>query len=233
MRDLTTIDQRVVAIRNDPQAVDTFISEYTPFVISCARKVSGKYWLDEQQDEYSTALYAFLCAIQAYDAQKGKFLTFAKNVIRTQLIDEHRKNQKHSNRNIPIENSKEQENYFICSASLEQFYREDDAEYRRWEIRQFKQELALWGITLDELLTVSPKHFFTRTLCCRAVDFVYKRPDLSNQVLKKRTFPFAEIEKSLKIPKKKLERFRKYLIAMLILKAGDYEYLKAYVSEWR
>lgn len=48
----------------------------------------------------------------------------------------------------------------------------------------------------------------------------------------KKYIPIAEIEKALKISRKKIERLRKYIIAIIIIITGDYYYIKEYIRDY-
>jgi RNA polymerase sigma factor len=54
--------------------------------------------------------------------------------------------------------------------------------------------------------------------------------ELIRHIKNKKTLPIIQIEKSLKIPRKKIDRGRKYIIAVLIICTGDYEFIKDYIN---
>ncbi|MNI48906.1 RNA polymerase sigma factor SigI [compost metagenome] len=45
-----------------------------------------------------------------------------------------------------------------------------------------------------------------------------------------KTLNIKELEKVTNIPRKKIERARRYIVAVLIILVGDYEYLRDYIS---
>lgn len=77
---------------------------------------------------------------------------------------------------------------------------------------------------------VSPKHAKTRRIYSDIVKFLISDQDLLRQIRNKKTLPIIEIEKTLKIPRKKIDRGRKYILAVLIICTGDYEFIKDYIS---
>jgi len=46
---------------------------------------------------------------------------------------------------------------------------------------------------------------------------------------KKKYLPIAEIEKISKIPRKKIERGRNYIIAAVLIMTRDFQYLKSFI----
>jgi RNA polymerase sigma factor len=92
-----------------------------------------------------------------------------------------------------------------------------------------KQEL-LNHKTFSDLADASPRHEKTRKQCSEIVGLILSRPDMLQQVLIKKYLPVAEIVKALKLPRKLIERFRKYIIAVVVIATGDYEYIREYIK---
>jgi RNA polymerase sigma factor len=180
----------------------------------------------------SIALMAFVEAINSYDSEKGNFLSFSRNVIRRRVIDYFRKEKKHES-DIYINDymkDEEEEIDLTVDKSIEVYSKEELAEYRRYELEQLKKELEEWEISFFELVNLSPKHDKTKRLYSEIISFLLSRQDMIKQIMEKKFIPLAELEKNLKIPRKKMERGRKYIIAVLIISTGDYEFIKDYVD---
>lgn len=229
---LVSINSRIEQIRKDEAEKSRFIEEYKPFIASCVEKFTGRYMRYGEDDELSIALIAFNEAINSFDISKGNFLSFAQRVIKLRLIDYYRKEKKHSN-TIPIstyELEYEEESDLSVQKSLDMYEESEISEYRRLEIKELSEELFKWGITFTSLSEASPKHKNTRKLYFTVIKFLLSRNDLINFITNKKQLPLAEIEKCLKIPRKKVERARKYIIAAIIIFTGDYPYIKDYIS---
>ncbi|HHW00330.1 MAG TPA: RNA polymerase sigma factor SigI [Clostridiaceae bacterium] len=229
----TSLDERVEKIRDCEEEINNLIEEYKPFIASCTEKVTGKYVRYGEDDELSIALIAFVEAIKAYDSSKGSFLSFAQNVIRRRLIDYFRKENRNSNvtyLNDYINDEGEQETDLSISQTINEYSSSLINEYRRLEIEELKVELSEWDISFVDLAKTSPKRKRTKKLYKEILQFVLSRPDLVEQLRKKKQLPVSEIEKYLKIPKKNVERARKYIIAAVIIMTGDYQYIKEYIS---
>lgn len=228
-----TINERVESIKNDEYGINKFIEEYKPFIASCVEKTVGHYVVYGQDDELSIALIAFSEAIKAFDSSRGNFLSFAQNVIKRRIIDYYRKERKHSKTVFLSEYFKETEDeeYDLTTVkAMDDYSREESSEYRRLEIDQLKKELEEWGISFFELSDVSPKHEKTRRTYSNIIKFLLSDIELVRQIKIKKTLPIIQIEKSLNIPRKKIDRGRKYIIAVLIICTGDYEFIKDYIN---
>ncbi len=59
--------------------------------------------------------------------------------------------------------------------------------------------------------------------------FIVNEKELKDKLFLKRQLPIRLIEKHVKVSRKTIERNRKYIIAMVIILAGDYVYLKDYI----
>jgi len=228
-----SLDERVEKIRDCEEEINNLIEEYKPFIASCTEKATGKFVRYGEDDELSIALIAFVEAIKAYDSTKGSFLSFAQNVIRRRLIDYYRKENRNSNvtyLNEYIDDEGEQESDLSIRQTISEYSSSLINEYRKLEIEELKVELSEWGISFFDLAKTSPKHKRTKKLYSEVMQFVLSRPDLIDQLRKKKQLPITEIEKYLNIPKKKIERARKYIIAAIIIMTGDYQYIKEYIS---
>lgn len=232
------INSRVEKIKNDDEAINLFIEEYKPFIASYTEKITGRYVRYGEDDELSIALMAFVEAIKSYDHLKGNFLSFAQLIIKRRLIDYFRKEKQHGN-TIPL-NIYDNHNYnydgygddkdLSINESIERYSEEEISEYRRLELEELKRELQKWDITFFDVARSFPKHGRTQEICSEIIDFLLSRPDLIELIKKKKYIPLAEIEKSLEVPRKTIERMRKYIIAAIIIKTGDYDYIKEYIK---
>jgi RNA polymerase sigma factor len=230
-----TINERVERIKNDDEQINLLIEEYKPFIAATVERVTGRYVEYGRDDELSIAMIAFVEAIKSYDRLKGNFLAFSQNVIKRRIIDYFRKEKKH-NITVPINDyTGDEENEGIdlsIGKSLDEYSKEEVSEYRRLELEQLKSELGVWGISFSELINVSPKHNKTRSMYSDIAKFILSQENLLSQIMHKKLLPISEIEKNLSIPRKTIERGRKYIITVLIICNGDYEFIRDYINWW-
>ncbi len=232
--EILSINERVEKVKNNNEEISFLIEEYKPFIASCVKSVTGRYMRYGEDDELSIAMMAFAEAIHSYNINAGNFLPFAKNVIKRRLIDYYRKESKLNNI-IPLNNqNNDDENPsefdYTVEESINKYSSQEQNYDRKLEIEQLKKDLMKWDISLNDLVTSSPKHKKTRTLYKSIVKYLLNNEDLIEAIKQKRCLPTAEIEKRLSIPRKKIERGRRYILASLIIALGDYEYLKEFLE---
>ena len=236
MMQFIDLNSRIEKIKNNDDEINVFVEEYKPFIASTVEKITGKFVRYGQDEELSIALIAFVEAIKSFDSSKGSFLGFSKSVMRKRLIDYFRKEKKHSkvisiNQTSYYKNEEEEIDY-STGESLNRYSIEQISEYRRLELNELKKQLEFWEISFSDLIEASPKHEKTKKLCQQIVQLIVSRTDILDTLKNKKYLPVAEIEKSLKIPRKKIERMRKYIIAAVVIMLGDYQYIREYI-EWK
>lgn len=229
---LTAINARIESIRGNEDEINKFVEEYKPFIASCTEKVAGRYMSYGSDDELSIAMLAFVEAIKSFDPSKGSFFSFSNRVIKRRLIDYYRK-EKRQNDVISLSAYMEEkdEEYDLSSGeAVREFSERRLSEYRRMELEELGRELAGWKIAYTDLAKSSPKHKKTKHQCTEIAGMILSRPDMLEQVLSKKYLPVTEIEKASGIPRKLIERFRKYIIAVVVIATGDYEYIRDYIK---
>lgn len=228
----TAINARIEGIQDNVKEINRFVEEYKPFIASCAEKVAGRYMNYGLDDELSIAMFAFVEAINSFDQTKGNFFSFSRNVIKRRLIDYYRSEKRHKNvisLNMYLEEQGEE--FDISSGEAVRAYSEKKvSEFRKLEMEELGKELTDWKITFTDLAEASPRHEKTRKQCSEIVGLILSRPDMLKQVMVKKYLPVAEIEKALRLPRKLIERFRKYIITVVVIATGDYEYIRDYIK---
>jgi len=229
------IDKNALRAQRDGQYLEAFIREFELFILQTANKGSGRY-ITKQDDQWSIALSAFHEAVNSYDINKGAFLPFAETVIRRRLYDYARKEKRHDCEvlidSYTVEHDLEDES---ASVKLEVMSktstgREPDA---RLEIQALSATLAEYGISFMDLTEASPKAAKTKAVCAKAVRYLAWNPALLDEMRRTKTLPLKIIEKNENLPRKVLERHRKYIIAGAEIISGDYPILSEYLSFMR
>ena len=226
------INARLEDIRNNTEDIGRFVEEYKPFIASCAGKAAGRYMSYGTDDELSIAMMAFVEAINSFDNTKGNFFTFSRNAIKRRLIDYYRSEKRHSNViSLNLYMEERDEEYDLSSDEAVRNYSDQRlTELRRLELQELGKELEQWNITYRDLARVSPKHRKTRQQCAELAGLILSRPDILQLVMAKKYLPVAELERISGLPRKLIERFRKYIIAIVVIAIGDYEYIKDYIK---
>lgn len=222
--------QLVLESKTDKQKMNDLLESYKPFIASCTQKLSGKYLEYGIDDELSVGMMAFVQAVKGYQPGNGNFMKYASVVIRNRVIDYYRSQNKHAGKVIGlVPNEGDIEDPLETRISMTNFSEEKTKQERLLEIQMLKEELARYEISLWELEKASPKNKQTRQICREVIHFLMGNPILLNETMYSKSLPLIQIEKILSIRRKKFERHRKYILAVLIIKSGDYPYLAEYV----
>jgi len=229
------LNQRAVAAKQSETEVKSLIEDFMPFLNARVARYTAHLGVAFSDDALSISMMALHEAVLKYDTVKGHFFPFADRVVRARLIDHIRKVSKQETNTISLSVEDDYENNpgaaMINIASLRSY----DEQQRRArlveEIEQFKSELASWGLTMDALTKSSPKHKALRKTYNEILSTVINSPDIIQTINIKRYFPIKAISKNTGLPQKKLERARTYILAALIIKAGDYDLLSEFIEE--
>ncbi len=224
-RHIQYLNQRVLSIQKGEENIDNLIQEFKPFIKSAAAKATGRH-IDEQNDEMSIALLAFDEAVQHYNAQKGSFLAFSSLVISRRLTDYMRKQGRLNKEIIYSELSESQKNYFDNQY-------EESVGFENpliMEIKALDAELKKYNIAFEELVFASPKALKTKESTKRIIKYMASDIEKVEEMRKNIQLPVKQICEKCDVPRKLIERHRKYIVAVIEILVGDYPYLQDYIS---
>lgn len=216
------LDQRVRDIQTnlDRNDLDELIKEWEFFILKTAVGVK-KGSIHKQDEEWSIALDAFLEAVRRYDWERGGFLSYAQRLIHHRLVDHYRKEGR-KNHEIPLD-SDAMEHF-----GQDDFFRRD----LRDEIESLSWVLQLYGLDFDDLAMASPKSKKTKCACGKVLRYLKANPHLLSQLREQGLLPVKNLQENTGVPRKTLERHRKYLIAAAEIITGEYPYLSEYIP-WK
>ena len=232
----TDLQQLLIRARSgDEQSRNQLLKDYIPFVAKCASQATGRYIRRGHDDEFSVALTAFNESIERYDLERGtSFLGFADTVIKRRLIDYFRSKQA-NHRDLPlsdfeiVDDEENVINYVEIQKSLDEHKKQVESDARREEIMRFTDMLGNFGISMEELVEVSPKHQDARENAIEVAKVIASQHDLVEYLLSKKSLPLKQLMKHISVSRKTIERQRKYIIAVSLILIGDYEMLQDYV----
>lgn len=213
---LREIDQMAVSAANDDDKLSEFIQEYEYFILKKASRTS-KHYVSKNDDEWAIALVAFSDAVKKYDYNRGSFIAFAELMIHRNLVDYYRVKGRQSVE-IQVERIDEE-------AIVE--YHDDNL---KWEIEAITEVLKIYDISFMDLAESSPKARKTKIACKKAISYILNSPIVIKEMRISKQLPAKAIEKYSRVPRKILERHRKYIIAAAEILHGDYPYLSDYLS---
>lgn len=222
-----TIQQGDVKLQNE------LIETYKPFIAKSVSTVCKRY-IHETDDEFSIGLIAFNEAIQKYNSTKGSsLLSFADVLIKRRVIDYIRSQSKHSNISLNLNEDKEEENTHSsveAQLSIDEYQKKTEAEHRKNEIILFSQILKEYDLSFDELVKNSPKHADARKNAMKVAKALVEQESLRQFLMEKRKLPIKQLEDTVQVSRKTIERNRKYIMAISLILMGDYLYLRDYIK---
>ncbi|HWT75266.1 MAG TPA: RNA polymerase sigma-I factor [Mobilitalea sp.] len=230
---MNEIDSLALEAKADPSNREKLIKKNEFYIMKCASKTCHRY-ITKSDDEYSISLMAFSQAIDNYELEKGSFLNFANVIIKRRLIDYIRSQGKYNTEVFvdPIlfdtEPDEENDDVQIRMAVAEQVTKQDNGDLKL-EIQDATQNFSAYGFTFIDLSECSPRAAKTKKACAMAVNFMMQNPILINDLRSTRQLPLKTIEKDAHIPRKIIERHRKYIIAAIEILSGGYPHLAEYM----
>ncbi|MEM1485416.1 RNA polymerase sigma-I factor [Oscillospiraceae bacterium PP1C4] len=230
---LRELDRMAVQAAVDEQKLDYFIEQSQSFILKCASHFTHRY-ITKSDDEWSLALIAFTQAIKTYDLSKGSFYNFAELVIQRRLTDYYRTQSKYTaeiavNPEVFDTDMHDDDNLSVSTAILDQVYKMTNYSIKD-EIDAANQAFSHYGFSFFDLADCSPKAEKTKSACAKAAAYLLKNPLLVNELYSSKLLPIKIIEKNAKVPRKILERHRKYIIAAVEILSGEYPCLADYMQ---
>jgi RNA polymerase sigma factor len=227
------IDRLAIRAATDERAREQFIQSQERVILKIASRAAHRF-VTKSDDEWSVALYAFSRAVDTFRADKGPFLAYADAVIRRSLIDEFRKQTRHSQEiAVPPHafdgSGDEAETTDVQYAVVRNSIRAADAGLKD-EIAALATACKAFGFGFSDLMKVSPRQDKTRNACACAVRFLLSGPDRIDRLYRTHQLPTQALADEAGVSKKILDRYRKYIITATIVLTGDYPELKEYFT---
>lgn len=208
--------------RQDNVAMDDLVAEYMPFI----RREAGRQGLQsvENDDKVSLAMFAFVNCVRQYDEARGNFFGYAATAIRNRLLDEAKRQSRHAARTTPLEWEDPDSNvvsYQHLAAAKEHERQQHRAELAE-EIDRYSARLADFGLELETLDLVSPKHSRLRRQCVAVARQLAHNTSMAQRFLSTRRLPISELSKLSGVSVKTLEKCRRYIVAIALILLEDF-----------
>jgi RNA polymerase sigma factor len=208
---------------------DKFIEQNKGFIYNIACHVCNRKldWIND--DELSIALIAFNTACDKYNNDKGNFLSYSKVLIKNALIDSFRKSK-----NTPylmFEDEEEVVNYIDNKNALNEFEKKKEDLIKAEEIAELSKELLEYKLNLNDLVEASPSHIDTRNNLLNLAFTCLKEQQILEYINNKKKLPIKKISLLTNASRKVLEKWRKYILTLIIILSSDeYLYIKSYFN---
>ena len=200
-----------------------FVLKYSSFL--CKRKLD---W--QNDDELSIALMAFNKAIDTFNPSLGNsFFSYSRLLIKNSLIDYFRKQRKDLFVQLAPD-SGDGSSFAEDRVSQEAFLLEEENRERAYDVQRFKEILEQFGLSLQDLPGRSPRHFDTRDKLKEIVLKTCRDQELVERIYRQKRLPLKEIQILTGEKRKLLEKWRKYLLAMILISTHyELESLSIYI----
>lgn len=219
----------------EDSARDDLIARYEPLILRMASRAVGRYIRKGQDEEASIALLAFNEAITSFDPDRGRgFVRFAEQVIRRRLVDHYRRQRRPEVVLSELEEEDEEGRPYVpvlAQAAIERDRQEAEAQARREEIQQFEGRLRQYGLSLEELARICPRHEDSRRSAMVVGRMVAEDDELREHLVSRHELPMKALEERVSVSRKTLERQRKYIIAVALMATGDFPHLHDYLRK--
>lgn len=207
------------AQKGDELSRERLIQDHRKFVAEVCSHVCNRFLAWENDEELSVGLLAFNEAIDAYDTRgKVEFTIFAHTVIKRRLIDYFRSQAKYENEFLTTPQKGTDELEAAIDAKAISLYAERTAQENLADlIELYKMKLSEYGININELPKVSPKHRDTRESLIKVALILVEDQAMVNYLRRYRQLPIKNLCQATGLSRKVLEKGRKYVIALAIM----------------
>lgn len=228
------VDHLILAAIGSPEKIERFIADNQAYINSKVSRYGAGLTSLSRDELHSIASLAFYEAMRTYKIGRGHFYPFADMVIKRRIIDEVRRSSRNSDiQTITLDEDAEEygQSRPVQDASIENFKKEVSRNLLAEEIDAYTKELNEWGISFSALVDHSPHHSIVRELYNTIIRAVMEDEGLLKVILEKKYYPVKKIQEISRIPRKKIERSRIYVISVIIALTGDYEVLTEYMPD--
>ena len=238
---LGQLEQEALAARTDEARLTELVASHRAWILRCASETTHRY-ITDSDDEWSIALMAFSEAVQNFEGGKGSFRGFAAMVIRRRILDYLRSQKRYGSEtdvtpaafegDLPEEEAAGvnlQVQRQVAQSSLTN-EADDLASRTREEIAEAQAILRPYGFSFYALADCSPRAEKTKRSCALAVRALLDAPDLMAKLRRTGALPMRDLSSDSGVPRKILDRHRRYIIAAAELLSGDFPILSAYMD---
>lgn len=220
-----TLEKRVLSAKRSHEELEALLTEYRPFVLSAVLSV----YPAGGDDALQTGFIAFTQAVNIYSEDKGAFLSLARTIIKRRVVDFIRK-ETSVKEDAMLDGSQDDTDGMVQSASALVYRVKQENEERREEMDAFAAELEKWSISISQLAKASPHHESTKSACKTVIYEMISNDSLLEAFMREKRLPVVELTRKTGIKRKLIEDHRRYIVAAIIIHAGDFPYMQEYVK---
>ncbi|MDR1388834.1 MAG: hypothetical protein LBJ31_02530 [Treponema sp.] len=223
--------EKLSLAKTDKFALNRIIIEYLPFIKKC---LSGVFFKVEMQRDYLTeAMLAFIHSVQTYRPESGAFIPYAQTVIRNRLINAAKKEMRLKKSFFSIStNSGEEELAWDTESAQRQYDFLEEQKNLQTEIIEINNEFSQWGFDVAILKKSGPKQERSRRVCHGIARKVLENPELAAEMTQTRKLSIQRLVSLSGVSEKTLEKYRRYIAAVIIIMRGDYPYIHSFLPHF-
>ena len=222
----------VTAAKKDREKADALLRDYLPFIRAQAAKQVG-HPVSDQDDAQSIAMIAFHEAIQGYSRMRGAFLKYASMLIKSRLIDYHRRERRHGNL-VSLDTPADEDDVPLGDTLTDARDHGEEVSMRdatRDEIEELSRQMDAFGVKLSDVADNCPRQQRTLEACRKALRYAVHTDGLLDEFLQSRRLPIARLSSGSGVEKKTLERHRKYMVALMLIYTNGYEIIRGHIKQ--
>jgi RNA polymerase sigma factor len=232
MEEKNSVDILIDKAKTDFLAREKIFHEYRPEIKSIASSICKRNLSWDNDDELSISLIAFNEAIDTYDKSKGmKFISYARMLIHNRLVDYFRSELRFQHSSLNVVGEEHQVNEYEKRQAFDEHRKKQENESLSETMEIFDSSLLDYGISLDDLVKISPKHRDTRHMLMKVAQSIVNERILLSKLKQSKRLPIKELKIYTGLSRRTLERGRKYIIALaLILSDDNYSEIKNFIN---
>lgn len=159
------------------------------------------------------------------------FEKYSSLLIRSRLIDYHRKESRHRGHLSIDEQTDERGSLSETLTDTKDAYEESvSLSATKQEIEELSKVMAEFGVSFTDVAENSPKQERTKTACISAIQYAAAQEELMEELLRTKKLPMGRLVSGSGAERKTLERHRKYILAMLLIQTNGYEIIRGHLK---
>ncbi len=225
---MNDLQNRIEIAKQSNAELEKLLIDYLPFIKKQLAVIIGL----EYDDKLSLAMITFINCIKQYDNDKGNFLKFVQVSIKNRMIDELRKEQRHSKKMISMQNDDSTLSSIEYSSSLLNYNHELEKQAISDEIDRLSMELKCFNIAFHELPKICPKQNRTKEQCIQIAKAIIANDKMKAMFIGQHKIPQSELAELYKISSKTIEKHRKYIVTLSVILLGEYPCISAFLPQY-
>ncbi|MDR1238502.1 MAG: hypothetical protein LBK27_00150 [Treponema sp.] len=225
------LTEKIELAKTDKLVLNQIIIEYLPFI----KKAMGSVFFkaEARRDYLTEAMLAFIQSVQTYRPKDGAFIPYAQTVIRNRLINAANKEIKLKKSFFAVStNNGEKEPAWEMETAQRQHDFLEEQKKLRMEIIEINNEFSQWGFDVAILEKNGPKQERSRRVCHDIARKALENPGLVAEMTRTRKLPIQRLAALSGVSEKTLEKYRRYIAAVIVIIRGDYPYIHSFLPHF-